>query len=428
MKFLPILLLLSLLGTNLWAQQVDAGNGHAIIMDKDGAIWTVGRNNFGQLGIGSHEKSPVPVKVPGLPKAMAFSRGYDHSMMVDEEGHIWTWGRNNYGQLGTPLLIDYDRPVKLKDSRKFTAVEGGHWHSLGLLESGKVSAWGHNYYGELGNKTREHSEYMVSVLKQDREALDDIVEIASVGAHSLALNEQGEVYSWGTNLSGELGHFKNKMQTYAERVEGLPKIVSIAAGWHHSLALDEAGRVFIWGAKQANRNARTRDEKRYSKITPLSMLPKIKKIACGSWHSLAIDESDQVWTWGRGDAGMLGNGKLGNSETPVLVPELEGVCNIGGGCFQSMAVNKDGEIFTFGDNPSGQQGQNHYGKLASPAKMNLVEGQKVTAVEPPVEVYDAECAEKVDSPKKRDWTGVLIALLAGSVLVNGFLFFRRSKR
>ena len=42
------------------AQSVDAGNGHAIILDRNGQVFTVGRNNFGQIGDSTYTNALKP--------------------------------------------------------------------------------------------------------------------------------------------------------------------------------------------------------------------------------------------------------------------------------------------------------------------------------------------------------------------------------
>ncbi|QNR25109.1 RCC1 domain-containing protein [Croceimicrobium hydrocarbonivorans] len=228
------------------SQQVDGGNGHAIILDSNGIVYTIGRNNFGQIGDSTFINTSVPIEVSRLPKAMRISRGYDHSLAIDSSGYIWAWGRNNYGQLGTSILYDYNTPQKLSGHSDFIAVEGGHWHTVSLKRDGTVWTWGHNYYGELGNGTREHSQYPTQVITNDQNVLTEIIQIASVGYHTLALNSKGEVYSWGGNTYASLGHTKNKIQPYAEKIKSLSNITSIATGWHHSVALNDNAK-FSYG-------------------------------------------------------------------------------------------------------------------------------------------------------------------------------------
>ena len=230
-----IIFILSTLILKVYAQQVDGGNGHAIILQKDGSVFTIGRNNFGQLGNGTNENSNTPVLVKRLPKIKIISRGYDHSLAIDSSGNLWAWGRNNYGQLGTSIPNDYSTPQKLIGHSSFKTVEGGHWHTIALKSNGTVWSWGHNFYGELGNGCREHSNYPTQVIKENGEKLSNIIDIVSVGYHSLALDRNGNVYSWGGNDFGELGHFERKIQPYAKKIDSLNSITNIAVGWHHSV-------------------------------------------------------------------------------------------------------------------------------------------------------------------------------------------------
>ena len=149
---------------HLISQNIDGGNQHTIVLAKDGTVWTMGSNEYGELGDSTFEKRIYPVKVHGLPKIKFVSRGYKHSMAIDENQQVWTWGWNNYGQLGAELPLDYNYPQLVEGLQHVVATEGGHWHSLALKENGEVWSWGHNFYGELGNGSREHSETPQKVL------------------------------------------------------------------------------------------------------------------------------------------------------------------------------------------------------------------------------------------------------------------------
>ena len=70
------------------------------------------------------------------------------------------------------------------------------------------------------------------------EDLDGVVAVAAGGNYSLALKENGQVWSWGSTLMGK---------RRVERVEGLPPVVSISAGGTHAAAVTEEGEVWVWG-------------------------------------------------------------------------------------------------------------------------------------------------------------------------------------
>ena len=73
------------------------------------------------------------------------------------------------------------------------------------------------------------------------EDLDGVVAVAAGGNYSLALKENGQVWSWGSTLLG-----KRRVERL-ERVEGLPPVVSISAGGTHAAAVTEEGEVWVWG-------------------------------------------------------------------------------------------------------------------------------------------------------------------------------------
>lgn len=365
------LLMLLVMNAPNFAQTVDAGNGHALVLEKDKTVWTVGRNDHGQLGTGNYLNKNVRFNT-GLSNIKVISRGYDHSMAIDREGYLWVWGNNRFGQLGIGHHSDVLKPLKNNVSQKFAQCEGGYDHSVFLDRKGRVWASGLNEHGELGNLNNENSTVMVSVCVENGDHLRNIAQIVSVGYHTLALDSNGFIYSWGANYYGELGHFNIDVQAYAAKVEGIQNVHSIAAGWSHSVALNENGEVFTWGANastyQGGGNTKAKTEY-YNHIIQVSDLPKISSIACGSWHSMALDYEGKVWTWGKNKYGMLGNGTTVNEEFPVQMKGIENAQSIGGGCFQSIVVDSLGNILTCGDNSFGQLGIANDNRKLAPVQM-----------------------------------------------------------
>jgi alpha-tubulin suppressor-like RCC1 family protein len=419
----------------LTGQVLDGGNGHAIILDKKGKVWTIGRNNYGQLGDSTRQNAAIPLEVKRLDnkQIVAISRGYDHSIALDATGNLYLWGRNNYGQLGS-TQDDQGTPQKLRNHQDFKAVEGGYWHTVALKKDGTVWAWGHNFYAELGNGTREHSSWPVGVLQSENNKvspLRDVVSIASVGYHTLALKKDGSVWGWGGNEFNELGKKGEKIQKYAIRLEGIPKIKQIAVGWHHSVALDNEGHLWVWGSDPAYQFQEA-TAKFYAKPTLLEGLPKFTKIACGSWHSLAIDENKNVWGWGKNHFGMLGTNDTVSRSKPVLIKSLKNIVDIGAGCFESLALDADGKLFTFGDNPSGQLGIGNYKRCFVPQLMKLdIMGQLKKEVTVSAPVKRIEPAKKEITRSGIDPILILkiikYVLVAFSIILNIVLYKRLKK-
>jgi alpha-tubulin suppressor-like RCC1 family protein len=109
--------------------------------------------------------------------------------------------------------------------------------------------------------------------------------------------------------------------------------------------------------------------------TKVKISPKIERIACGSWHTMALDINGNVWNWGRNENGMLGNGNEENSMLPIKL-EIKNVTDIGAGCFQSIAVNDKNEVWVWGENWNGQLGVGNFDRMHKPVKslFNLKDG------------------------------------------------------
>ena len=129
-----------------------------------------------------------------------------------------------------------------------------------------------------------------------------IRSVQGKGNHAIALDVQGRVFTWGENWAGQLGHnnrFDRKSPSlvkllYLQRI----RVVEVAAGGDHSLALSDNGVVFSWGGQLASGLGREGD--------PLVPLPirhlekmAVVHVSCGSNHALAMTK-DKVFSWGRG--------------------------------------------------------------------------------------------------------------------------------
>uniref|UniRef100_A0A8D0YU00 Uncharacterized protein n=1 Tax=Sus scrofa TaxID=9823 RepID=A0A8D0YU00_PIG len=85
-----------------------------------------------------------------------------------------------------------------------------------------------------------------------------IIQVSCGHYHSLALSEDGQVFSWGKNSDGQLGLGKEvPSQASPQRVrslEGIP-LAQVAAGGAHSFALSLPGTSFGWGSNRAGQLA-----------------------------------------------------------------------------------------------------------------------------------------------------------------------------
>jgi regulator of chromosome condensation len=140
---------------------------------------------------------------------------------------------------------------------------------------------------------------------------------------------------------------------------GLKNIKALAAGSNHILALDNHGVVMAWGSGQQNQLGRRIIERnKMSSLVPQGLgFPKNKvtKIACGSYHSFALDKDGNVWAWGLNNFGETGiRSGAGDDEAAVLKPAIvdalkeRKITDIAGGEHHSLACSDDGKLLTWG--------------------------------------------------------------------------------
>lgn len=150
-------------------------------------------------------------------------------------------------------------------------------------------------------------------------------------------------------------------------VSGLKKVTKISCGANHTLALDSTGAVFAWGSGQQNQLGRRVVERTKEQgLVPREFgLPRkaIKYIACGDYHSFAIDNKDRVWSWGLNNYGETGIAEhAGEDDAVVLSPQEvkslsgKGVTCIKGGGHHSIAVTESGDCLVWGRMDGGQLG------------------------------------------------------------------------
>ncbi|XP_077982825.1 uncharacterized protein LOC144437691 [Glandiceps talaboti] len=84
-------------------KQVACGSNHTLIVTVAGEMFSIGKNDCGQLGVGTYRVEQfVPTLVQHFSEkpVIAVAAGVEFSAIIDIAGHTWVWGRADHGQLG----------------------------------------------------------------------------------------------------------------------------------------------------------------------------------------------------------------------------------------------------------------------------------------------------------------------------------------
>lgn len=346
---------------------------HLILVDDAGVAYGLGRNDAGQLTRPDLRVRRHPVKfgLPGLKdgeRVVHAACGRQHTLLVTSEGRVFSAGGNANGQLGNGTKTELKKPdvaewqtVQLPPGEKATCVGAGAEFSAFACESGAVYAAGSGQYGQLGNgRTGECIESrnrigFDTVTKPVRvigfgagEGEVKVKQIACGTNHTLALDENGKVWSWGFGGYGRLGHKKPEDVLRPKRIETFESpaycLDIVACGQSSSFAVQKNRKsCYMWGMTK-----RTGESTMYPK--PLFDLQgwQIRSISSGA-TSTVVSAERSVISWGCsptfGELGY-GEGKPKSSTKPKIMESVEGLVAMQvteGMAFSAMLVSVDSD-------------------------------------------------------------------------------------
>uniref|UniRef100_A0A3P9BK00 E3 ubiquitin-protein ligase HERC2 n=1 Tax=Maylandia zebra TaxID=106582 RepID=A0A3P9BK00_9CICH len=352
-------------------------------------VW--GLNDKDQLGglKGSKIKVPSFSETLSALNVVQVAGGSKSLFAVTVEGKIYACGEATNGRLGLGLssgTIPIPRQITALSNYviKKVAVHSGGRHAMALTVDGKVFSWGEGDDGKLGHFSRMNCDKprLIEALKTKR-----IRDIACGSSHSAAITSSGELYSWGLGEYGRLGHGDNTTQLRPKLVKVLlgHRVIQVACGSRdaQTLALTDEGFVFSWGDGDFGKLGRGGSEgcnvpQNIERLNGQGVC----QIECGAQFSLALTKSGVVWTWGKGDYFRLGHGTDVHVRKPQMVEGLRGkkIVHVAVGALHCLAVTDTGQVYAWGDNDHGQQGNGTTTVNRKPTLVQGLEGQKITRV------------------------------------------------
>ncbi|KAF7266968.1 hypothetical protein GWI33_019752 [Rhynchophorus ferrugineus] len=327
-------------------------------------VW--GLNDKDQLGglKGSKVKLPIQSDFLSQLRPVHIAGGSKSLFVVSQEGKLYACGEGTNGRLGLghSMNVPHPRPVPFLSQYvvKKVAVHSGGKHAMSLTLDGKVFSWGEGEDGKLGHGNRLNLDKpkLIEALKSKK-----IRDIACGSSHSAAITSSGELYTWGLGEYGRLGHGDNVTQLKPKLVKALVghRIIQVACGSRdaQTLALSDQGLVFSWGDGDFGKLGRGGSEgcNVPHNIERLNHLGVIQ-IECGAQFSLALTKTGNIWTWGKGDYFRLGHGTDQHVRKPTLIESLRDrkIIHVAVGALHCLAVTDSGQVYAWGDNDHGQQG------------------------------------------------------------------------
>jgi alpha-tubulin suppressor-like RCC1 family protein len=249
-------------------------------------------------------------------------------------------------------------------------IDSGMYHTLAMTSDGKVYTWGYDNYGQQGDGVQAdafmNTPHRVTLNLVNKK----VVDIAAGDYTSHVVTADGEVYSWGSNDTGQIGNGTTAVLVPTPTRANLPagvRAAQISSEDDSVMVVDDAGKVWAWGSgdggllgqMNANGTAYTVSNQH----SPVAVKDKtgaqmsgVREVSVGWVHSMAITTDGRLLVWGRNSQSQLGKGDSvdGNGFLADFYTGLTGVKQISVGYATSRAVLDNGELYTWGYNVFGE--------------------------------------------------------------------------
>jgi len=367
--------------------------------NKMGAVYAIGSNGSGQLGIGHKEDVSVPKEVTLSTNAkistssVKIAAGGNHTLLLTS-GEVYCSGDPSSGACGLISDSEYSdtrfQKIRLSED-KISNLNASPiifctatWEASFIVQADyegratKVYSLGIGSKGELAQGELLFRSSKAQLIKDFPPEGREVVDLAASVSHVIAVLDDGSVYGWGNGRKGQLGpaegivyiprkiigvDFKvlravcgreftylvgepgrgehailgsDKWNVRSSAPPAVPGWKDVGASWGSVFVLEASGRLLSWGRED------------HGQLAPPA-LPLISHIGIGSEHVLGLTAEGDVLAWGWGEHGNCGpNTKKGDVKdrwnliaSSKYLPPGTRISSIGAGCATSWICISD---------------------------------------------------------------------------------------
>jgi E3 ubiquitin-protein ligase HERC2 len=339
-----------------------------------------------------------------------------HSLLLTSTGRVLSFGTGQYGALGHGYsggkqLPDILRPkyIDALSGTRCVCIAAGELHSAAVTVDGDLYTWGDGFCGQLGHGDKGPCVTPTQVTKGGLE--DECVANVALGArHSLAVTDDGEVFSFGLGHFGVLGrsftpYDHEPVGALDGMGDGQLEDFGFVGEQHPPPAVNananedrdgQAGNAYNFDDVMAHldliTNIKLQDSSDQCIPKVIDSLEGVKIVgaSAGHRHSLFLDDQGYLYSCGAGKTGCLGHGDRQSLMVPMRIKYFDDtevkITQMSAGVDISMACDSRGDVYAWGKTDGGRIGLG-----TSHALVNLPSKLEILSDGLPMKAIDVEC-------------------------------------
>tara|TARA_Y100001938_G_scaffold1508_1_gene1909 strand:- start:395 stop:1576 length:1182 start_codon:yes stop_codon:yes gene_type:complete len=301
-----------------------SSNGGSLATKSDGTLWAWGVNDYGLLGLNDTNKRSSPVQLPGTTWSTISGNG-SFTFVTKTDGTLWTMGRNNSssdytGELGLNDAVSRSSPTQLPGTTWGSADDKmgvGAMAAFNIKTDGTLwGMGGRNENGELGQNNTTHYSSPVQIGTQTTWS-----KVTGTGMNAtIATKTDGTLWVWGNPTRGQLGLNNGSPSGHRSSPTQLPGTDwggVIDGGGAFVFAIKTNGELWGWGQGKDG-HLGNNSVTYYSSPIQIGTDTTWNAIEANASFTIATKTDGTLWNWGQD--GRLGVNTGAARSSPVQIP------------------------------------------------------------------------------------------------------------
>lgn len=226
------------------------------------------------------------------------------------------------------------------------SIDAGANHTLAIRNDGTLWSWGNNDWGKLGQTQTTISNPIPNVVGNE----NNWQTISAGDWHSAGIKTDGKLWTWGNNFYGQCGNGTSGVSADGSLQQiGNENWFMVSCGLYYTLLIKSDGTLWSMGDNTYGQHGLGNS----FSITPAQIgTDNIwKQVSANYNYSIGLKTNGTLWAWG---TGYLGNGIISTSNIPVQIgidSDWDKIATSG-----TFAIKTNGTLWGWGYNQFGQLG------------------------------------------------------------------------